>query len=86
MPEVVLNSSSFPTARCETCGKNVLTYILLAGAGERLRACVHCDTPVGSDVRWVPANELAANGYEVGVSTPRPRSCGGGCACSARGH
>ncbi|MBV8454317.1 MAG: hypothetical protein JOZ29_18895 [Deltaproteobacteria bacterium] len=86
MGEFALHSSTFPTARCDTCGKNVLTYLLLANEAEVQRACVHCDTPVGSNLRWVSADELAADGYQVGTSPARPRGSCGGCKCSARGH
>jgi hypothetical protein len=85
MREPALKLSTFPTARCNTCGKNVLTYISLAAEAEGQRACVHCDSPVESNLRWVSADELAADGYQIGTS-PARRPCGGGCACSARGH
>jgi len=87
MRETALNSSTFPIARCDACGKDVLTYLLIGddrGAG---RACVHCDNPVGSNLRWVSAEELTADGYQIGTAAARPRgSCGGGCNCSSRGH
>jgi hypothetical protein len=81
-----LNSSTFPTARCDTCDKNVLTYLSLVSEDGAGRACVHCDSPVVTSVSWVSADELAAEGYQVGTLAARPRGpCGGGCKCSVRG-
>jgi len=57
MRESAPSLSTFPMARCENCGKSVLTYISLRG-GERQRACVHCDTVVSGALRWVSADEL----------------------------
>jgi len=81
------NLSTFPTAQCGTCGKTVLTYLSLTDEGESRRACVHCDAPVASELQWVTADELAADGYDIGMSAAKRRgSCVSGCACSVRGH
>ena len=87
MREAALNSSTFPTALCKTCGKTVLTYVSLIGENTDQRACVHCDSPVDSALRWVTADELTADGYEIGPQrAPRTGGCGSGCSCSTRGH
>jgi hypothetical protein len=74
---------TFPMAGCENCGKDVLTYVFLGGAGERQRACVHCDHIVTGGLRWVSADELAADGYQIDPLR-RSGSCGGSCTCSTR--
>jgi hypothetical protein len=87
MPEAAKISSAFPTARCGVCDRSVLTYLDVDGATD-LRRCVHCDTVVGPDLRWLNASELEAEGYRFGAPAP---ASGGGCAsgcgtCSVRKH
>ncbi len=80
-------TSAFPMARCEPCGKTVLTYITLADSGDERRLCVHCDTPITGALEWISAEELEAGGYYIG-QPPVRNGCGGGggeCAfCSTR--
>jgi hypothetical protein len=88
MPEMALNSpSSFPAAHCEACGKIVLVYIGDAAEGQRF--CVHCDGSIESALKWITAEELSSEGYEIGA--PNAARAGGGCGsscgtCSTRGH
>ena len=89
MREDVPNTSAFPTARCEPCGKSVLTYVVLDASGDEVRRCVHCDTPIIEELRWLTASELESEGYEIGYR-PREKESGGGCgsggcgSCSTR--
>lgn len=76
MREPVPNTSSFPTSRCEPCGKVVLTYVALGDDGEETRRCAHCDGAIAGELSWISADELEAQGYEIGY---RPREEGGGC-------
>jgi hypothetical protein len=78
-------SSSFPTARCAVCDRYVLTYLSFDGAAES-RNCVHCDTVVSTDLRWINASELEAEGYQFGAPTASPGGgCSSGCGtCSVR--
>ena len=68
-------------AHCASCGKDVLTYVLLDESGAENRACVHCDAPIAHELSWVSATELESTGYEIGN---RPRKAGG-CGCSSGG-
>lgn len=90
MREDVSNTAAFPTARCEPCGKSVLTYVTLDESGGEVRCCVHCDGTIGEELRWLNASELESEGYEIGY---RPHdkaksaggSCGTGCgSCATR--
>jgi hypothetical protein len=78
-------SASFPTARCAACDRYVLTYVAFEGDVET-RNCVHCDGAVGSDLRWINASELQAEGYQFGAPAPASGgSCASGCGtCSVR--
>jgi hypothetical protein len=89
MREPALNSSCFPTAQCESCGKTVLTHVAFDDSGTALRFCIHCDSLIESDLRWVTAEELAMEGYQIGARTAKPArgGCGSGCgSCSTRTH
>ncbi len=88
MREDVPTTSAFPTARCESCAKSVLTYVILDARGDEVRCCVHCDGPIAQSLRWLTAWELEAEGYEIGYR-PREEKSGGGCGsgcgtCSTR--
>jgi hypothetical protein len=83
MREAALNSSSFPTARCRVCGKIVLTCVGRADDGGERRLCVHCDSLIESELVWVSAAELEAEGYFIG--DPPARRGGGGCGASCGG-
>jgi hypothetical protein len=85
MPSTEQISASFPTARCNLCERNVLTYVDLEGAGDA-RRCVHCDGPVGAELRWIDASELEAQGYSFGApAAANGGGCGSGCGtCSVR--
>lgn len=90
MRDMAFNSSSlssFPTAHCGACGKTVLAYIGDTDEGQRF--CVHCDSRIDSTLKWVTAEELSAEGYEI--DAPKAARTGGGCGascgnCSTRGH
>jgi len=89
MRDPSLSSSRFPTALCGTCARDVLVYVALDEAERERRYCVHCDSPVDAQLRWVTAAQLEAEGYHFG--TPPPRSAGGGCGggcgtCGTRAH
>ena len=71
MRETVPNTSAFPTARCEPCGKSVLTYVTLDERGDEVRCCVHCDGAIVEPLRWLTASELEAEGYENRLPTGR---------------
>lgn len=78
MREEVPSTSAFPTAQCASCGKSVLTYVILDASGDEVRCCVHCDGPIAEALRWLSASELEAEGYEIGYR-PREEKSGGGC-------
>jgi hypothetical protein len=83
------HSSFFPTAGCEVCGKTVLTYIAFNSDGNQKRFCVHCDNSIKSGPKWVTADELALEGYQIGAppAMKTGKGCGTGCGtCSTRGH
>jgi len=90
MPEAVLNSSSFPTARCEVCDSYVLTYLSFNDHEQEQRLCIHCDGLIESELRWVTAQDLEEEGYSIGSSAAKRRgagcgSAGGTCGtCSTR--
>jgi len=77
MREAALNTSSFPTARCEACDRHVLTYLAFNDQDEEQRLCVHCDALIESELHWVTAAELEEEGYSVGAAPTR--SAGAGC-------
>jgi hypothetical protein len=87
MREPSLSTAAFPTSHCETCDRDVLTYIGLGADGAEQRFCVHCDAPAAAELRWISAGELEQEGYYFG-SEP-PKSAGAGCSsgcgsCSTR--
>ena len=84
MPQPVQASSSFPTAHCPVCDRVVLTYLDFADATE-LRRCVHCDGALASELRWIKAGQLEAEGYYFGPPPASGGGCGSGCGtCSTR--
>jgi hypothetical protein len=85
MPDAAQISSSFPTAHCAACAREVLTYLDFEDAAE-LRRCVHCDGAVAGDLRWINAAELEAEGYHFGAPAAKSAGgCGSGCGtCSIR--
>lgn len=84
MREDVPNTSAFPTARCEPCAKSVLTYVTLDERGDEVRCCVHCDSVIVEELRWLTASELEAEGYEIGYR-PRDEKSGDGCGSGGCG-
>src|SRR5258708_36116000 len=83
-PLLALRDSSFPMADCASCGKAVLTYVALDDDGAERRVCVHCDTPIAENLKWVSPGELEQAGYyfgpppaegEEGGCSPRCGSC-----------
>jgi hypothetical protein len=78
-------SSSFPTAQCNSCDRQVLTYVAFEGDSES-RCCVHCDAVLEADLRWINASELEAQGYQFGAPAAATNGgCGSGCGtCSVR--
>jgi hypothetical protein len=73
----------FPIARCDSCGKSVLTCVMLDEAGREYRVCGHCDAPIAQEISWVSAAELESTGYEIGVRAKKAGGCGcgsGGCS------
>ena len=75
-------------AVCDACAKSVLTYVALTDDGAERRCCVHCDAPVGAELKWVGLTELQDGGYVVG--SPAAHKAGAGCgsggcgSCGAR--
>ena len=53
-------------ADCAQCGKAVLTYVALDDDGAERRICVHCDTPIAENLKWVSPGELEQSGYYFG--------------------
>jgi hypothetical protein len=82
-----VQSAFFPTAHCQTCGKEVLTCIGFVDGREQ-RRCAHCDTPIGEGLDWVGADELEELGYYFGAPPEKPAggcgSGGGGCGSCSR--
>ena len=76
-------------ADCAECGKSVLTYVALDDdTGER-RVCVHCDTPIAENLKWVSPGDLEQAGYYFGPppANDSEKSCGTGCgSCAVRKH
>jgi hypothetical protein len=81
MPQPAAMTAAFPLARCASCEKDVLTYVMLDEAGAEYRACADCDSPVASEISWVSTAELESVGYQVGKRRPKA----GGCGCSSGG-
>lgn len=63
---------------CDSCGREVLSYLDF-GATQEALCCVHCDGALGAGVRVVSSQELEENGYafaeEGGCGNP---DCGNG--------
>lgn len=86
MPSPEPIAASFPVAFCKGCGKSVVTGLTLDEAGIERRLCVHCDTPITTEIEWVSATVLESTGYYIGTpSAPRGGGCGGGCSSGACG-
>src|SRR5260370_42011827 len=77
MQEPAHNSSSFPTARCDVCDKTVLTCVGFNVDDEEERYCVHCDSLIESELKWVNGEGLEAEGYSLDAQSARRG--GGGC-------
>ena len=60
-------------ADCAVCGKSVLTYVALDDDGAERRVCVHCDTPIAENLKWVSPGELEQAGYFSARLPPRER-------------
>ena len=87
MREPSVSETSFPTARCDTCDKAVLTYVDIDDDGREMRRCVHCDGIVDAKLRWVTADELEADGYYFGAPPAKGGGCGGGgCGSCSTGR
>ena len=79
-------------ADCADCGKSVLTYVALDDDGAERRVCVHCDTPIAENLKWVSPGELEQAGYyfgpppaEVGTAAGEKTACSTGCgSCSVK--
>jgi hypothetical protein len=85
MREMAPDTSSFPTARCGNCERTVLTYVDYDKVAQR--RCVHCDSLIGTQLEWITAAELEAEGYAIGIPNHRGGCGAGGCGtCSVRGH
>ncbi len=78
MKDLSLNASAFPVADCSACGRVVLLHVALDDAGRERRCCVHCDTPIDAQMRWIGAGELEREGYYFGPP-PAKTGAGGGC-------
>ena len=89
-PLSALRDASFPIADCAACGKAVLTYVALDDAGAERRVCVHCDTPISENVKWVSPGELERAGYYFGPPPAEGEAkdgCSTGCGtCGVRKH
>jgi len=77
-------------ADCAACGKTVLTYVALDDARAERRICVHCDTAISENVKWVSPGELEQAGYYFGPPPAEGEEKGGcstGCGtCGVRKH
>lgn len=81
-PSIFLEAGDFATTHCVECRREVLTYPDGGHPTEnRARRCLHCDTLVAGELRWVDVSDLAALGYAVD-SGENP---GGGCTACANG-
>lgn len=91
MKDLLPDSSTFPTAHCDSCGRVVLVYVTLDTDDRERRCCVHCDTEIAGPLRWVKPGELEQEGYYFGAPSAKG-SAGGGCAaggcgkCGTHGH
>ena len=80
-PLLALRDASFPMADCVPCGKSVLTYVGLDDDGAERRVCVHCDTPIAENLKWVSPGELEQAGYYFGPppAEGEKTACSTGC-------
>ncbi len=81
-PLLALRDSSFPMADCARCGKSVLTYVALDDDNESAerRVCVHCDTPIAENLKWVSPGDLEQAGYYFGPPPAEGEGEKGGCS------
>jgi hypothetical protein len=56
-------------ADCVPCGKSVLTYVALDDDSSERRVCVHCDTPIAEDLKWVSPAEGEKTGCSSGCGS-----------------
>ena len=81
-PSVFLEVGDFASGRCTECCREVLTYPDAGGHGaESVRRCLHCDTRIAGELRWIDVTDLGALGYVVDSG----EDAGGGCATCANG-
>ena len=81
-PSVFLEVGDFAAGRCSECRREVLTYPDEGSPGaECVRRCLHCDTRVAGELRWIDVADLGALGYVVDSG----EDAGGGCATCANG-
>ena len=79
---VYLEAGDFAAGRCAECRREVLTYPDAGGQGaESVRRCLHCDTRIAGELRWVDVTDLEVLGYVVDSG----EDAGGGCATCASG-
>src|SRR5260370_1658853 len=78
MQEPAPNSSSFPTALCGVCDKIVLTCVGFNADDEEERYCVHCDSLIQSELKWLNREGLEAEGYSLDAQSARRGGRGGG--------
>ena len=88
-PLLALRDASFPMAECAVCGKSVLTYVALDDDNEGVerRVCVHCDTPIAENLKWVSPGELEQAGTISARRQPEGEKggCSSGCgSCSVK--
>ncbi len=74
-------------ADCAACGKAVLTYVALDEDNEssERRVCVHCDTAIAENLKWVSPGELEQAGYYFGPPPAEGEKggCSSGCGTCA---
>jgi hypothetical protein len=73
--------TTFPIARCASCGRDVLAHLWLVDEREERYGCIHCDAELDPrELRWVDEVALGAVGYATWAEREhcgRP-DCGGG--------
>jgi hypothetical protein len=80
-------ASRFPVARCEVCGRPVLTYLALDDELNERRYCADCDSPLFDEPERISAEQLEETGYTLqGQRKTGGCSGGGGCggSCSVK--
>jgi len=63
----------------------VLTYVALGDDNAERRLCVHCDSPISENLKWVLPGELEQAGYYFGPGPAENEKggCGSGCGSCA---